>query len=281
MSMLIALALAAVPRLSLDDVLARNYAARGGLERLHGLKTLRIKSHNEGPRTPRGATFAWEAAQGPRVLPGTYTVRLTRGKAVVEKKLVVERAPTCRASQAELVDRQGVILRVFELLERMAFLTARIERAGAELKARKAQVPAAVAGLDEWVRDAEALRRRVVATKEGGAITGEERLREFAATLYFALMIYEGRPTDEQRRYAATLAEELGDVEAAFAPLAGPRLEALNGSLAGAGAPPVKVLERAEWDAASKRASGGRSPSPERLRERWREGVRAEPDDED
>ena len=41
---------------------------------------------------------------------------------------------------------------------------------------------AAVAGeLDE-------LKKKIVATKEGGAITGEERLREHADTLYGALM---------------------------------------------------------------------------------------------
>jgi hypothetical protein len=49
MSMLIALWLtAAPPPLSLDEVLARNYAARGGLERLRALKAVRIRSHNEG-----------------------------------------------------------------------------------------------------------------------------------------------------------------------------------------------------------------------------------------
>ena len=32
------------------------------------------------------------------------------------------------------------------------------------------------------------MRKRIVATKEGGAITGEERLREHTDTLYGAIM---------------------------------------------------------------------------------------------
>ena len=37
-----------------------------------------------------------------------------------------------------------------------------------------------------------------MATTEGGAITGEERLREHADQLYGAILSYEGRPADYQ-----------------------------------------------------------------------------------
>src|SRR5262249_19775524 len=41
------------------------------------------------PRVPRAAQVAFSASQGPRVPPGTYTVRLTRGSEVVETKLPI------------------------------------------------------------------------------------------------------------------------------------------------------------------------------------------------
>jgi hypothetical protein len=47
MNLILLLALAASP-LTLDEVLAKNAAARGGLEKLRAIKTLRIKMHNEG-----------------------------------------------------------------------------------------------------------------------------------------------------------------------------------------------------------------------------------------
>ena len=57
---------------------------------------------------------------------------------------------------------------------------------------------------------------RIVATKEGGAITGEERLREHTDQLYGAILSYEGKPGDYQITYIATLRRELDDVKKEF-----------------------------------------------------------------
>jgi hypothetical protein len=47
MNLLLLLALATQP-LTLEEVLSKNALARGGLEKIHAIKTLRMKSHNEG-----------------------------------------------------------------------------------------------------------------------------------------------------------------------------------------------------------------------------------------
>jgi hypothetical protein len=131
--------------------------------------------------------------------------------------------------------------------------------------------------LDAWVSEADALRRKVVATKEGGAITGEERLREFAASLYGSIAGYDGVPTDEQKRYATTLRAEFTDLEAEWAKLGGARLQAVNAVL------PEKLalLERTTWDAQTKRKPGGKGPSLQRWREHLRERFRVEPDEDE
>jgi len=237
-----------------------------------GLNRVSWSMRQVAPRAPRGATMAWEASLGPTVLPGTYTVRITRGATVVEKKLEVLSHPNSTASNADLVARNGVIAQVFALLEDMAFFTARIEQANAAILQGKANPT-----LDAWVADAEALRRKVVATKEGGAITGEERLREFSATLYGSLTGFDGVPTEEQKRYATTLRAEFGDVEAQWAKLAGPRLEAVNALLP----QKVELLDRAAWDKQTQRKPGAKGPSLQRYREKQRERFRLEPDEEE
>ena len=64
----------------------------------------------------------------------------------------------------------------------------------------------AVAGkLDE-------VKKKIVATTEGGAITGEERIREHLDTLYGAINGYEGRPTKYQVERIAVLRRELTEV---------------------------------------------------------------------
>src|SRR5258706_12637931 len=60
------------------------------------------------------------------------------------------------------------------------------------------------------------LRRKIVATKEGGMITGEERLRENLCDLYGNVVGYEGRPTQSQLDRGGAIAHELSDVVAAF-----------------------------------------------------------------
>src|SRR5207302_2999644 len=56
------------------------------------------------PRVPRAATVAFGASAGPRVLPGTYTVRLTKGGQKLETRLTVgldRRAPFTLADRQE------------------------------------------------------------------------------------------------------------------------------------------------------------------------------------
>src|SRR5205085_8204155 len=85
----------------------------------------------------------------------------------------------------------------------------------------------------------DAVRKQIVATKEGGAITGEERLREHTDQLYGALLSYEGKPGDYQLAYIDALKRELADVSNEFAGLVAKDLPALNDALKGKGQPTI------------------------------------------
>jgi hypothetical protein len=92
----------------------------------------------------------------------------------------------------------------------------------------------------------DAVRKKIVATTEGGAITGEERLREHTDQLYGAILSYEGKPAAYQIAYIDTLRRELGEVTKQFDQLLTQDLPALNDSLKAKGqqpieAPPAKV----------------------------------------
>src|SRR5439155_16716056 len=65
--------------------------------------------------------------------------------------------------------------------------------------AQDASAPADVkAAASALTAKADALRKEIVATTEGGAITGEERLREHADQIYGAITSIEDRPTAYQ-----------------------------------------------------------------------------------
>jgi len=174
------------------------------------------------PRVPRAASIAGASSQGPRVPPGTYTVRLTKGGRSIETKLVVEidrRAPYTAADRKAQYD---AVMRAHALFGEMSDLADRIDgaRAAAATAAEKVKsLPSGDASrraAEDRLGKLDAIKRKIVATKEGGAITGEERIREHLDVVYGALNGWEGRPTAYQVERVETLRRELGEVAKEF-----------------------------------------------------------------
>jgi hypothetical protein len=171
------------------------------------------------PRVPPAATIAGAATIGPRVLPGNYTVRLTKGKQTYTTTLVVAPDPRAEYSVEDRRKNFDAAMRVHALFGDMTTLVERINAVRARLAglARNAAAGSkARTDLAKLEAEADELRKKVVATREGGAITGEERLRERVADLYGSLVFYEGAPTDDQLRAIGTLTGELADVRTEF-----------------------------------------------------------------
>jgi photosystem II stability/assembly factor-like uncharacterized protein len=206
--------------------------------------------HLKGPRVPPAATAMFAAAIGPRVLPGTYTVKMTKNDKVYTTQLNVTLDPRAtynvedRKAQFELVNRLSAALNhmswVVDAIIGVRDGTA--ERAG-RLPANDSLRPR----LQEFLASVDQIRTKIVATKEGGAITGEERLREFLGGLYGDVNGYEGRPTDSQVARAGALERELEDVIREFTELTDRQLPGVNKELQAKKLPTVTVIAEMEW----------------------------------
>ena len=191
---------------TIDTINATN---RRGINRVTW--TMQVKP----PRVPRAAQAAFSASQGPRLVPGTYTVRLTRGKDSVDTKVAIgldRRAPYGSADRRAEFD---AAMRAHALFEDMSALTDKIDAARAAAETRSAGLPAGDALLGKLrtiSKELEEVKKKIVATKEGGAITGEERIREHLDQLYGALLAWEGRPARYQVERIDTLRRELQEV---------------------------------------------------------------------
>jgi photosystem II stability/assembly factor-like uncharacterized protein len=212
--------------------------------------------HMKPPRVPPAATAAFGAIVGPRVLPGAYTVKMTKGDKVYTAQLNVVLDPRAkftvddRKAQFELVTRLG------GLLDHMSWVVDAIVglRDGAQKGAAKLpEADPLRARLAALAESADAIRSKIVATKEGGMITGEERLREFLAGssddagLYGDVNSYEGRPTDSQVARADVLGRELEDVIHEFTDLTGRQLPDLNRALQTKKLAPIEVISEDDW----------------------------------
>jgi hypothetical protein len=95
--------------------------------------------------------------------------------------------------------------------------------------------------------DLDTFHASLVATSEGGWMSGEEQLREKLATLYGGINGYEGRPTKPQLDQLRVLGARLDKAAAHLEALAGTDLPAVNKGLAGRKLEPVALLTLEEW----------------------------------
>ena len=209
------------------------------------------------PHVPPAASVGFGAAIGPRVLPGTYRVKITKGDQVYTTSIDVVLDPRAPYTIEDRKTQFALVQRIGGLLDHMTWAVEAIVGVRGQASERAAKLPAADGlrqKLSSLADAMDAVRAKMVATKEGGAITGEERLREYLATLYGDVNGYEGRPTDEQAARADTLAKELDEVVREFTTLAD-QVPALNRELSAKKLPAIDVLSEAAWRKANSRST--------------------------
>jgi photosystem II stability/assembly factor-like uncharacterized protein len=202
-----------------------------------GLNRVVWSMREKPPRVPPAVQLAYSGTQGPRVLPGTYTVRMTKGGQVYEDTFEVGLDRRASFTVEQRKEQYDAAMRVHRLFGEETAVMDRIQQLRAGISAATAAtgdaaLKARLAGFDA---KADGVRKRIVATKEGGAITGEERLREHTDQLYGAIMSYEGAPAAYQVERIGVLEAELADIERQFEGLLTGELPGINQALQAAG----------------------------------------------
>src|SRR5881396_1648361 len=219
-----------------------------------GLNRVTWSMRLEPPRVPPAASAAFGAAFGPRVLPGTYTIKLTKDTSTYKTQLVLVPDPRATHTQAERQAALDLALKIKGTLGDMTFAVERMNSVRQALDDRATKLPATDA-LTRRLRAAsgvvDSLRKKIVATKEGGMITGEERLRENLTDLYSNIVFYDGGPSQTQIERADALARELGDVVRDFDAWATRDLAGINAALRSKRLEPIAVLSRQQWETAA------------------------------
>jgi photosystem II stability/assembly factor-like uncharacterized protein len=207
-----------------------------------GLNRVTWSMHEKPPRVPPGAQIAFAGTTGPRVLPGSYTVRMTKNNKPYETAIKIGLDRRDKFSEADRQAQYAAAEKMKNLfndesalMDRIMFLRAGLTKSeqalAADETARKA--------VTDFDNKLDAARKKIVATTEGGAITGEERLREHTDKLYGAILSYEGKPADYQVARIDSLRRELDDVAKEFDGLMTNELPKLNDTLKSKGQPEV------------------------------------------
>ena len=212
---------------------------RRGLSRVSW--SMRLKA----PTVPTAATTAGGATVGPRVLPGTYTVRMTKENKVYTTALQVLPDPRATHSVADRKAQFDLSVKLSEMLGEMAAAVDRMNDVRLALDDRAGRLSTGdtlTSRLTRASSQVDDMRKKIVATKEGGMITGEERLRENLADLYGNVIFYDGRPSRAEFARTTAIGRELTDVSRTFDQWINRELGGINSALKSRRLDPIPVL---------------------------------------
>ncbi|CAA9264974.1 MAG: GH74 [uncultured Chthoniobacterales bacterium] len=236
-----------------------------------GLNRVTWSMREKPPRVPPAAQLAFSGTRGPRLLPGTYTVRMTKAGKISEAKLTVGLDPRAKFNAADRKAQYDAAMKVHALFGQESALMDRIVGLRAATAKNLAAAPEGDAlrkTLTDFDAKVDAVRKQIAATTEGGAITGEERLREHTDQLYGSILSYEGKPGDYLIANIESLTRTLGDVTTEFEQVTTKDLPAVNDALKAQGkeplvVPPPKVAD--ERTGSGSRATAASLPANFRL----------------
>ena len=270
-------------KLEVFDASGKKLATINGGRR-RGINRVEWPMRLKGPKLPPAANLVPNqfAMVGPRAAAGTYTAKLTKNKDVFTTTFTLVADPR---STHTAEDRAAQVKLVNHLYDRLGDLTYTVEgvqavRDSARARAKSLGKDALATKLNAFADKLETFRGTIVAAREGGRLTGEERLREQLGDLYGKVNGYDGRPTNGQIALADVLDGELKKGEADFQAMLAKDLPPLNSGLKGKKLPEIARESREAWDKRNEDANRGAGglESMRRLMEWYGQSAPAEGD---
>ena len=204
----------------------------------------------KAPKMPAGSSiiFSGGAFQGPRAAAGKYTVKFIKGKETYTTTVDLVPDPRATYTAEDRALQQKTVRRLYDMLADFTFLTERVRLLRDDANARAAKLSGGdKTKLTTFANKLDEQYKTLVATKEGGWLSGEEQLRERLGSVYGAVNTYDGRPTESQLAEAELLASELAKKSAWFDD-ATKQLADINRSLTSRKLDTLTVLSREEWE---------------------------------
>ena len=204
----------------------------------------------KAPKMPAGSAiiFSGGAFYGPRASEGKYTVKLIKGKETYTSTLELTPDPRAIYTAEDRSLQQKTVRRLYDMLADFTFLTERVRTLRDQANTRAEKLSGAdKKRLSDYATKLDNTYKTLVATREGGWLSGEEQLRERIGAVYGAVNSYDGRPTDSQIGEADVVAKELAKKQAWFDE-ATKELAQINRTLTSRKLEELTVLSREEWE---------------------------------
>ncbi|MCX7930477.1 MAG: glycosyl hydrolase [Chlorobi bacterium] len=194
---------------------------------------------------PGGGSF------GPIVLPGTYTVRITKGDRIVTVPLVIRHDTSSGLTLAERRANFSALMHLYGLIEETAFIVEQILALRDSLRTVAERLGGNLAvTLRTRAEQLDSMYYTLVARKASLFADTEPQLREKLADLYSAVASYPGEPTNEQLHLIKQYSDRIADVGRWVQRFASEVLAPINVQLRAHGLYPIPLLTREQFDRA-------------------------------
>jgi photosystem II stability/assembly factor-like uncharacterized protein len=248
-------------KLEVDDAAGKLVSSLPGGKR-RGINCVAWPMRLPGPKLPPANSLVVDQPAsffGPRVPPGTYQVKLIKDDKTFTSQVQLVPDPRSGASDADRAMQNRTAMKLYGDLADLTFTADAVVDARDQAQQRESGLDAGSAlrqKLGKLVAQLDALHEKLVATHEGGWLSGEEELREKMAGLYGAVNGYEGRPTRSQVDTVKVLEARQADLSGGFDALVKGDLAQVNRALAAAKRQPIVVLDRQQWEQKQEKGGG-------------------------
>jgi photosystem II stability/assembly factor-like uncharacterized protein len=226
-----------------------------GSKRL-GMNRVLWETSLKPPKIPPASSVLFGGFQGPRLPEGTYKIKLTKGKEVLESTVTLVADPRNPHSAEDRTLKQRTDMRLYDDIERLGYVGDQLAALAAGARKQAVKAPAALGKKLTAFADAADKQRGAFVAAGDGYIGGDEKLREHLGNLYGNVVNYEGRPGPAQISRLEILEGQIGDVEKTFAGFVGKDVAAINSALTGAKLEALEVASKDEWKAKEQGAAG-------------------------
>ncbi len=215
-----------------------------------GINRVEWPMRMKGPKMPAGSAIVFSGGSfyGPRAAAGAYTVKFIKGKETYTTKLELVPDPRAHYTAEDRALQQKTARRLYDMLADFTFLTDRVKSLRDQANARAEKLSGGdKKRLGDFAAKLDEQYKTLVATREGGWLSGEEQLRERIGSVYGAVNSYDGRPTDSQLEEADAVAAELVKKSTSFDAMA-KQLADINRTLTSRKLETMTVMSREEWE---------------------------------
>jgi hypothetical protein len=212
------------------------------------------------PRVATAATLEGSSLTGPSAPEGMYTARLVMDGQTFTATVKLVADPASPHSEADRLLQQQTTMRIYRLIERIAFISASFVEMRDQARDRAPKARAAAGNkkvnenfgkdLETFAAELDKQITAIAAQRQESmpGISGESKLREMVGELYGDVSRYGGRPTQSQLARAEVLEQEVEKANADFERLLAKELDALNNKLKALNLMPLGRITKEEFD---------------------------------